>query len=86
MFKIRGKIEDGLRKTDVENTRYSLKTKSLILRNFFPKRIFDTGFEIKFVGTMNKSSYTQSEQLRVAGKHLTRLAKIDMAVVTYIPY
>ena len=32
---------------------------------------------------MDISSYTRSEQPRVAGKHLTRLAKNDMAAVTY---
>ena len=68
----------------MENPRYSLKTPSLGLRNFFSKRNFDTGFEISFVGTIDISSYTQSKQPRIAGKHLTRLAKNGMSVVTYI--
>ena len=42
------------------------------------------GFEISFVGTMHISSYTQSEQPTVAGKHLTKHAKDGMAAVTYI--
>ena len=33
---------------------------------------------------MNISPYTQSEQPRVTGKHLTRLAKNGYAAVTYI--
>ena len=86
MFKMRGKIGDGLTylPTDVENPRYSPKTSSLRFRNFFSKRNFDIEFEISFVGTMDISLYTQSEQRRVAGKHLTRLAKNSMAAVTYI--
>ena len=40
---------------------------------------FNTGFEVGFVGTMDISFYTQSEQPRVAG-----LAKNGMAVVSYI--
>ena len=68
----------------MENPRYSLKTSSLRLHNFFSKRNFETEFEISFVGTMDISSYTQSEQPRVAGKHSTRLAKNAMAAVTYI--
>ena len=42
------------------------------------------GFEISFVGTIDISLYTYSEQPGVAGKHLTRLAKNGMAAVTYI--
>ena len=55
---------------------------SLRLRNLFSMRNFDTEFEISFVGTMNISSYTKSEQPRVAEKYLTRLAKNGMAAVT----
>ena len=68
----------------MENPHYSLKMPSLRLCNFFSKRNFDTGFKISFVGTMVISSYTQSEQPRLAGKHLTRLAKNGIAAVTYI--
>ena len=57
---------------------------SLRLRNLFSKRNFDTEFEISFVGTINISSHTQSEQLRVAAKPFTRLAKNGMADVTHI--
>ena len=53
------------------------------LCNFFPKRNFDTGFQIIFVGTMDISSYTNSGQPRVAGKYLTRLANNGIAIVTY---
>ena len=56
-------------RTDVEKGFYSLKTPSLRFCNFFSKRNFDTGFEISFVGTLDISSYTKSEPLRVAGKH-----------------
>ena len=68
----------------VENPRYSLKTPNLRPRNFFSKRNFDTEFEIYFVGTMDIQSYTQSEQPRVVGKHLTRLARNGMVDVTYL--
>jgi len=72
VFKIRGKIGDGL--TDMENLRYSLKTLSLRLSNIFLKGISKRGFEKRFLGTMDISSYMQSEQARLAGKHLTRLS------------
>ena len=49
----------------------------------FSKRNIDTGFEISFVGTVDISTYTQSEQPRVAGKHLTILAKNGMAAATH---
>jgi len=82
VFKIRGKIGDGL--TDMENLRYSLKTLSLRLSNIFLKGISKRGFEKRFLGTMDISSYMQSEQARLAGKHLTRLSKNGIAAVTYI--
>ena len=76
--------------TDVENPRYSLKTPCLRLRvfskngkNFFSIRNFDTEFEISFVSTMDISTYTQSDQARIAEKHLTRLAENGMAAATY---
>ena len=65
------------------NPRYSLKTPSLRLCNLFYKMNFDTGLEIRFVSTMNISSYTQYEQPRVAEKQFTILAKNGMAAVTY---
>ena len=68
VFKIRGNLMKELL-SDRENPRYSLKTPSLKLCNFFSKRNFDTGFEISFVGTMDISSYTQYEQPRVAGTY-----------------
>ena len=61
--------------TDVENTRYSLKTPNLRLNNFLSKRNFDTGFEISFVGTMDISLYTKSEQPKVERKYLRDLRK-----------
>ena len=82
MFKIRGKFGNVL--TDVENPLYNQKTQTLKLRYYFTKRNFDTESKISFVGTMDISSYTQSEQPRVAGKQQTRLAQNGMAVVTCI--
>ena len=58
--------------TDVETTRYSLKTPSLRLLTFFSKRNLYTGYEIRLVDTMDISPQTQSEHHRVAGNHLTR--------------
>ena len=74
----------GNRLTDVENQRYSLEMQSLRFRNFFSKKNFDTRFEISLFCTMNMSSYMQSEQPSLAGKHLRDLLKNSMAVVTYI--
>ena len=51
---------------------------------FFLKRNFNTEFEISFVSTLDISSYMQSEQPRISGKHLTRLVKNSMAAVTCI--
>ena len=39
------------------------------------------GLEISSVGILEISPYTKSEQPRIAGKHLTRHAKNDYAVV-----
>ena len=80
--KLGGKLTEG--RTDKKNQHHSLKTPSLRLRNFFSKRNFDTGLEISFVGTMDISSYTQSEQPTAAEKYLTRLAKNGMVAVTCI--
>jgi len=44
------KIKESDKLTDVENPRYNLKRLSLRLRNFFPKRNFNMGFKISFVG------------------------------------
>ena len=65
--------------------RYSLKTPSLRLSNFFSKRNFETGSEISFVGRIDISSNTKSEQPRakVVGNHLTRFAKNGMTAVAY---
>ena len=70
--KIGGKLE---KVTDVQNPCQSLKQLSLRLHNFFPKKNFDTGFEISSVGIPEISPYTKSEQPRVRGKHLTRHQK-----------
>ena len=43
--------------------------------NYFSERNFDTGFEISSVNILNISPYKKSEQPRIAGKNLTRLAK-----------
>ena len=51
------------------------KTTNLRLRNLFSKRNFDTGFQINFVSTMDISPYTQSNQRKIAEKHLARLAE-----------
>ena len=79
MFKIGDKIEDGL--TD---PRYSLNTPSLRLRNFFSMRDFGTEFKIRFVGTMDISSYTKSEQPRVAGKRDLRKTATLLWHIYYI--
>ena len=81
--KIGGRLEnerkDGL--TDVEKLRYMQKWPFLRFLNFFSKRNFDTGYEISSVGITDFSVYTKSEQLRIAGKHLTRLVKNGYAAV-----
>ena len=66
----------------MENSRYSLKMAILRPLNIFSKRNFYVGLGISFVGTINLSSYMQSEQPKVAGKHLMRLANNGMAIVT----
>ena len=84
-FRKKAKLEiDWDWQNSLENPLYSPKTQSLRLRKFFSKKKFDTGFEINFVGTMNISSYTQSEQARIAEKYITRLAKNGMVVVMYL--
>ena len=45
------------------------------LHKLFSKSNFETSFKMIFVDTMNISLYTQSKKPRLAGKHLTRLAK-----------
>ena len=83
--KIEGKLEKLTNQpTNVENPRYNLKQLSLRLCNFFLKRNFDTGYKISFVGILDISTYTKSEQSSVAGKHLKRHAKNDNAAVAYI--
>ena len=54
-FKSRGKIGNGLTVGLMWNARPSLRLRKI-------RKNFDTGFEISFVGTMNISLYTQSEQ------------------------
>ena len=68
----------------MKNPRCSLKTVNLRFRNFFSKRNLDAGFEIRFAGTIDISSYKQSEQPGVAGKYLTTHAKNGMAAMTDI--
>ena len=65
MFKIGGKFGDGL----------MWKTR---IRNIFYYRYFDAGLVlvISFVGTRNISRYTESEQFRVAGKHLRKAVTV----------
>ena len=46
----------------------------------FSKTKFNSWFGISFVGTMDISSYTQSERPRIAGKYITRLVKNDKQV------
>ena len=61
---------------------------SLRLHNFFSKINFDTRFKMNFVGTMDISSCMQSENPRIEGKHITKLAKNGMTIVTliYMPW
>ena len=63
---------------------YTSKGHFLKARNFFSKRNLDAGFEIRFAGTIDISSYKQSEQPGVAGKYLTTHAKNGMAAMTDI--
>ena len=79
VFKIKGEIRDELtdwelRLTDVENPCYRLKRMSLRLRNFFLRVI--EKIEISFVGKIDISSCTESEQPRAKEKHLTNFWKI----------
>ena len=51
------------------------------MAKFLSKRNFDIGFRISSVGILDISPYTKSEQPRIAGKSLTRIAKNGYAAV-----
>ena len=46
---------------------------------------FNRGFEISFVGIIDISSYTKSEQPRVAGNHLRIHTKDSMTMMMIAP-